>query len=67
MPEKIKTIITKEWGEVFKQRLVLFTVLFLPLLFTVIAFSVLLTNKRTVTIMNHLYMFNTTSLLKVNI
>lgn len=30
--EKIKTIIGKEWAEVFKNRLVLFTVLFLPLI-----------------------------------
>lgn len=31
---KIKTIIQKEWAEVFKNRMVLFTVLFMPLLFT---------------------------------
>jgi ABC-2 type transport system permease protein len=31
--DKIKTIISKEWAEVFKNRLVLFTVLFLPLIF----------------------------------
>jgi hypothetical protein len=30
--EKIKTIIGKEWAEVFKNKLVLFTVAFLPLL-----------------------------------
>ncbi|MCA9970880.1 MAG: ABC transporter permease subunit [Anaerolineales bacterium] len=30
--DKIKTIIGKEWAEVFKNRLVLFTVLFLPLI-----------------------------------
>ncbi|MCK4978061.1 MAG: ABC transporter permease [Anaerolineales bacterium] len=34
--QKIKTIIRKEWAEVFKNRLVLSTVLFLPLLFTAI-------------------------------
>lgn len=32
--DKIKTIIGKEWAEVFKNRLVLFTVLFLPLIMT---------------------------------
>lgn len=32
--EKIKTIILKEWAEVFKNRLVLFTVAFLPLILT---------------------------------
>ena len=33
---KIKTIIRKEWAEVFKNKLVLSTVIFLPLLFTAI-------------------------------
>ncbi|HSH02355.1 MAG TPA: ABC transporter permease subunit [Anaerolineae bacterium] len=33
---KIKTIILKEWAEVFKNRMVLFTVAFLPLLFLAI-------------------------------
>ena len=32
--EKIKTIVAKEWAEVFKNRLVLFTVAFLPLILT---------------------------------
>ena len=32
--EKIKTIVLKEWAEVFKNRLVLFTVAFLPLILT---------------------------------
>jgi ABC-type Na+ efflux pump permease subunit len=31
--EKIRTIISKEWSEVFKNRLVLFSVAFLPLIF----------------------------------
>ncbi|MCP4428018.1 MAG: hypothetical protein GY803_26330, partial [Chloroflexi bacterium] len=31
--EKIKTIILKEWAEVFKNKMVLFTVAFLPLIF----------------------------------
>jgi ABC-2 type transport system permease protein len=33
--DKIKTIISKEWAEVFKNKLVLFTVAFLPLLLVV--------------------------------
>lgn len=36
MMEKVKTIVTKEWAEVFKNRLVLFTVAFLPLVLTAI-------------------------------
>ena len=32
--DKIKTIIRKEWAEVFKNKMVLFTIIFLPLLFT---------------------------------
>lgn len=39
--KKIKTIINKEWSEVFKQRLVLFTVLFMPLIFTAMAIGLL--------------------------
>jgi ABC-2 type transport system permease protein len=39
--DKIRTIIDKEWAEVFKNRLVLFTVAFLPLLFTVLPLGVL--------------------------
>ena len=34
MSERIRTIIGKEWAEVFKNKMVLFTVLFMPLLFT---------------------------------
>jgi ABC-2 type transport system permease protein len=34
--KKIQTIIKKEWAEVFKNRMVLFTVIFLPLLFTLL-------------------------------
>jgi ABC-2 type transport system permease protein len=34
--DKIGTIVGKEWSEVFKNRLVLFTVLFLPLIFAVL-------------------------------
>jgi len=39
--KKIKTIIRKEWAEVFKNRMVLFTVAFLPLIFLVIPFATL--------------------------
>jgi ABC-2 type transport system permease protein len=43
--QKIKTIISKEWAEVFKNRLVLSTVLFLPLLFTAIPLILLYTTR----------------------
>jgi ABC-2 type transport system permease protein len=39
--QRIRTIIDKEWAEVFKNRLVLFTVAFLPILFTVLPLGVL--------------------------
>ena len=39
---KIKTIIRKEWAEVFKNRLVLFTVAFLPLILTAIPIGILI-------------------------
>jgi|SRR5579859_4195331 len=39
--QRIRTIIDKEWAEVFKNRLVLFTVAFLPVLFTVLPLGVL--------------------------
>ncbi|MBG0771506.1 MAG: hypothetical protein H0S82_07335, partial [Anaerolineaceae bacterium] len=32
----INTIIRKEWSEVFKNRLVLFTLIFMPLIFTLL-------------------------------
>ena len=38
---KIETIVRKEWAEVFKNRLVLFTVAFLPLIMTVIPLGIL--------------------------
>lgn len=38
---KIKTIIRKEWAEVFKNRMVLFTVAFLPLILTAIPLAIL--------------------------
>lgn len=39
--KKIVTIIRKEWAEVFKNRLILSTVIFLPLLFTAIPLAML--------------------------
>jgi ABC-2 type transport system permease protein len=38
---KIKTILRKEWAEVFKKRMVLFTVIFLPLFLSVIPLVIL--------------------------
>jgi ABC-2 type transport system permease protein len=38
---KIKTIIQKEWAEVFKNRMVLFTVAFLPLIMTILPLGIL--------------------------
>ena len=37
----IKTIIRKEWSEVFKNRLVLFTLIFMPLIFTLLPLAML--------------------------
>src|SRR4030067_1112658 len=39
--DKIKTIIVKEWAEVFKNRFVLFTVAFMPLIMTAIPIGIL--------------------------
>ncbi len=39
--KKIKTIVRKEWAEVFKNRMVVFTVAFLPLLMTAIPLGVI--------------------------
>jgi ABC-2 type transport system permease protein len=38
---KIKTIINKEWAEVFKNRMVIFTVAFLPLLMTALPLGII--------------------------
>jgi ABC-2 type transport system permease protein len=43
--KKIKTIIRKEWAEVFKNRMVLFTVAFLPLLMTAIPLGILYSTR----------------------
>ena len=37
----IKTIIAKEWAEVFKNRMVLFTMIFMPLVFTLLPLAML--------------------------
>ncbi len=39
--DKVKTIVSKEWAEVFKNRLVLFTVAFLPLIFIILPIATL--------------------------
>lgn len=45
--KKIRTIILKEWAEVFKNRLVIFTVLFLPLLMTAIPLGIIYSTGNT--------------------
>ncbi|OGO29030.1 MAG: hypothetical protein A2136_09115 [Chloroflexi bacterium RBG_16_54_11] len=42
---KIKTIIRKEWAEVFKNRMVLFTVIFLPLMMTALPLIILFATR----------------------
>jgi ABC-2 type transport system permease protein len=44
---KIQTIIKKEWAEVFKNRLVLSTIIFLPLLFTALPLIILYSTRDT--------------------
>jgi ABC-2 type transport system permease protein len=39
--KRIKTIIRKEWAEVFRNRMVLFTIIFLPLIFTALPLIIL--------------------------
>lgn len=41
--DKVRTIISKEWAEVFKNRWVVFSVVFMPLLFTAILLIILYT------------------------
>lgn len=41
--DKVITIVSKEWAEVFKNRLVLFTVAFLPLIFIILPIATLVT------------------------
>jgi ABC-2 type transport system permease protein len=45
--KKIITIVRKEWAEVFKNRMVIFTVIFLPLLLTAIPLGVLYSVRST--------------------
>nr|MBI2905948.1 hypothetical protein [Chloroflexota bacterium] len=42
---RIQTIVEKEWAEVFKNRIVLFTVAFLPILFTALPLIILYTTR----------------------
>lgn len=44
---KIKVILRKEWAEVFKNRMVIFSVLFMPLLFTALPLIILYTTRGT--------------------
>lgn len=46
---KIKTIVRKEWAEVFKNRMVIFTVAFLPLLMTAIPLGIIYATRGTAT------------------
>ena len=39
--KNIRTIISKEWAEVFKHRMVLFTLVFLPLIFMILPLATL--------------------------
>ncbi len=41
MMNKIATILRKEWAEVFKNRMVLFTIVFMPLMLTAIPLVIL--------------------------
>jgi ABC-2 type transport system permease protein len=43
--KKIKTIILKEWAEVFRNRMVIFTVIFLPLMMTAIPLAILYSTR----------------------
>jgi ABC-2 type transport system permease protein len=47
MINRIRTIIDKEWAEVFKNRIVLFTVIIMPLIFTVLPLVILYTTRST--------------------
>jgi ABC-2 type transport system permease protein len=50
--DKIKTIIRKEWSEVFKNRMVVFTVAFLPLLMTAIPLGIIIGTREIGSSMN---------------
>ncbi len=43
---KITTILRKEWAEVFKNRMVVFTIAFMPLLMTAIPLVILFSDAR---------------------
>jgi len=42
---KIKTIIRKEWAEIFKNKMVIFTVIFLPLIMTAIPLGIIFASR----------------------
>jgi ABC-2 type transport system permease protein len=42
---KVKTIILKEWAEVFKNKMVIFTVIFMPLMFTALPLVILYSTR----------------------
>ena len=43
---RVRTVIDKEWAEVFKNKLVLFPVGFLPILFTVLPLGIIYATSR---------------------
>ena len=44
--DRVRTIVNKEWAEVFKNRLVLFLIIFMPLLFTILPLVILYISAR---------------------
>jgi len=48
MIERIRTIVDKEWAEVFKNKVVLLTVILLPVIFTVLPLVILSLMRTTV-------------------
>lgn len=48
--KKIRVIILKEWSEVFKNKLVMFTVIFLPLIFTALPLIILYATRDVATV-----------------
>ena len=50
--KKIKTIIRKEWAEVFKNRMVIFTVAFLPLLMTALPLGIIYSTRGSASALN---------------
>jgi ABC-2 type transport system permease protein len=52
---KIRTIIRKEWAEVFKNRMVVFTVAFLPLLMTAIPLGIIYNTRGTASVAGNVF------------